>query len=293
MTAEMYSIKDLENLSGIKAHTIRIWEKRYSIVQPGRTDTNIRYYTNEDLKKLLNISVLTQSGYKISAISQMTDNEMAQKIAGLSLVNQPDIYGESLLLSLIDLDEQLFNKTFLEIVMVEGFENAVIRFIFPFFHRIGIMWQIGTITPAQEHFISNLIRNKIIVATERVTRQPDPAKGTALLFLPENELHEIGLLFYNYVLRARGYKTIYLGQSVPYQSLNRILTTTNFSLIITTLTNPSPEEDLMQFCKLVCDAAKDVHVYFTGPVPENIQRKLPGNARLKNDLLSLLAINPA
>jgi len=291
MTSEMYSIKDLENLSGIKAHTIRIWEKRYGIVQPGRTDTNIRYYTNEDLKKLLNISMLTQHGFKISAISQMADEEIAQKIAALSIVNQPDIYGESLLLSLIDLDEPLFNKTFLEIVMSEGFENAIIRYIFPFFRRIGIMWQIGTITPAQEHFISNLIRNKIIVATERINRSPDPALGTVLLFLPENELHEIGLLFYNYVIRARGFKTIYLGQSVPQQSLDRIMTARTFSFIVTHLTNPLPQEDFMNFCHLVCEAAPGIDVYFTGPVPENIQGKLPENALLKKDLLSLLKMD--
>jgi MerR family transcriptional regulator, light-induced transcriptional regulator len=290
MASDMYSIKDLENLSGIKAHTIRIWEKRYGIVQPGRTDTNIRYYTNEDLRRLLNISMLSQHGYKISAISQMKDDEIAQKIAGLSIGNHPDIYSESLLLSLIDLDEQLFNKTFLEILIVEGFENAIIRFIFPFFHRIGIMWQVGTITPAQEHFISNLIRNKIIVATERINRTADPALGTVLLFLPENELHEISLLFYNYILRARGYNTIYLGQSVPLQSLDRITTTYKFTFIVTNLTNPLSEEDFMHFCRLVCQAAPGTSIYFTGPIPENIEGRLPENALLKKDLLARLSI---
>lgn len=288
MASEMYSIKDLENLSGIKAHTIRIWEKRYGIVQPGRTDTNIRYYTNEDLRRLLNISMLTQHGYKISAVSQMGADEIAQKIAGLSIGNHPDIYSDSLLLSLIDLDEQLFNKTFLEILMGEGFENAIIKYIFPFFHRIGIMWQIGTITPAQEHFMSNLIRNKIIVATERINRVPNPALGNVMLFLPENELHEISLLFYNYVLRARGYKTIYLGQSVPYHSLDRIINSCNFTFVVTNLTNPLPEEEFMAFCRLVCQAAAGTNVYFTGPVPGNMEGKLPKNAFLKEDLLARL-----
>ena len=288
MASEMYSIKDLENLSGIKAHTIRIWEKRYGIVQPGRTDTNIRYYTNDDLRRLLNISMLTQHGFKISAISQMAEDEISRKIAGLSIGHHPDTYSESLLLSLIDLDEQLFNKTFLEILMGEGFEHAIIRYIFPFFNRIGMMWQIGTITPAQEHFISNLIRNKIIVATERISRTPDPSTGNALLFLPENELHEISLLFYNYILRARGYKTIYLGQSVPHESLDRIITTCKPTLIVTNLTNPFSEEEFMDFCQLVCDTARGTPVYFTGPLAENINRKLPGNALLKKDLLTRL-----
>jgi DNA-binding transcriptional MerR regulator len=291
MAAEMYSIKDLENLSGIKAHTIRIWEKRYGIVQPGRTDTNIRYYTNQDLRKLLNISMLTHYGFKISTVSQMDDGEIAQKIAGLSIGNHPDTYSESLLLSLIDLDEQLFNKTFLEIIIGEGFENTIIKFIFPFFHRIGIMWQIGTITPAQEHFISNLIRNKIIVATERITRAPDPALGSVMLFLPENELHEISLLFYNYVLRARGYKTIYLGQSVPYHSLDRIIASCNFSFIVTNLTNPLPAEEFLEFCQLICQAAAGTTVYFTGPIPNDIEGRLPENAFLKEDLLTRLEMS--
>ncbi|SFW83415.1 MerR family transcriptional regulator [Chitinophaga sancti] len=290
MAAEMYSIKDLENLSGIKAHTIRIWEKRYGIVQPGRTDTNIRYYSNEDLRRLLNISMLTQHGFKISHISQMTDDEIAQKIAGLSIKNHPDLYGDSLLLSLIDLDEQLFNKAFLEILMAEGFENAIIRFIFPFFHRIGIMWQIGTISPAQEHFISNLIRNKIIVATERISRVPDPALGTVLLFLPENELHEISLLFYNYVLRARGYKTIYLGQSVPHESLERLTHTCSFSFIVTNLTNPLPEQDFIEFCQRLCQVADGAKVYIAGPIPDNLGGRLPANGFLQKDLIERLSM---
>jgi DNA-binding transcriptional MerR regulator len=290
MAAEMYSIKDLENLSGIKAHTIRIWEKRYGIVQPGRTDTNIRFYTNEDLRRLLNISMLTQYGFKISAISQMKDDEIAEKIAGLSIGARTNIYEERLLLSLINLDEELFNKAFMDIMMAEGFEQTIIRHIFPFFHRIGIMWQIGTINPAQEHFISHLIRNKIIVATERISRPADPAQGTALLFLPENELHEIGLLFYNYVLRARGFKTIYLGQSVPYDSLDRIIAACDFAFVVTNLTNPLPAEDFLHFSGLLCHAVPGVNVYFTGPIPENIDEKLPANALFKKDLLFLLGL---
>ncbi|OMP77036.1 MerR family transcriptional regulator [[Flexibacter] sp. ATCC 35208] len=291
MASEMYSIKDLENLSGIKAHTIRIWEKRYKIVQPGRTDTNIRFYTNEDLKKLLNISMLSQYGFKISAISEMSDAEIASKISGLKIVNQQDTYSDSLLLSLINLDEELFNKTFLDIVMTEGFENTIIKHIFPFFRRIGIMWQIGTINPAQEHFISNLIRNKIIVATERITRAVNQALGTALLFLPENELHEIGLLFFNYILRSRGFKTIYLGQSVPYESLDRIVTACDFAFIVTNLTTPLSEDDFIKYCKTVCMAVPGSKVYFTGPIPEHVNKHLPDNALFKKDLLTLLNIS--
>jgi len=290
MTSDMYSIKDLELLSGIKAHTIRIWEKRYGIIHPGRTDTNIRFYTNEDLRKLLNISLLNQHGYKISAISNMSEKEIGEKIAAVSIVSQTDTYLESLLLSLIEMDELRFNKTFTAIVISHGFEKSFIKYIFPFFQRIGIMWQIGAINPAQEHFLSNLIRNKIIAATETVTQPPDPTLGTALLFLPENELHEIGLLFYNYALRARGFKTFYLGQSVPYDGLDRVIAICKPSFIITSLTNPLSNEDTLLYCQNLCALAPEVNIYFTGPMPENIHDKLPKNALLVNDLIALMKI---
>jgi len=293
MISEKYSISDLEKLSGVKAHTIRIWEKRYGIIQPERTDTNIRYYGNEELKKLLNISLLNQHGYKISVISGMSKEEIALKVASISLVSQEGMADENLLLSLIELNEQLFNKTFANIVIQHGFENAVIKVIFPFFHRIGIMWQAGTINPAQEHFFSNLIRNKIISATDALSNIPGSQPAIAMLFLPEHELHEIGLLFYNYVLRARGYKTIYLGQSVPGDSLERVIATCNPSFIVTAVTNPATQEDFLHFARRLCKAAPDAQIYFTGPVPAADKPRMPRNGFTTADLLALLKVSSA
>ncbi len=294
MTSENYSIKDLEKLSGIKAHTIRIWEKRYGIINPGRTDTNIRYYTNDDLKKLLNISLLNQNGYKISAISDMSSSEIAKKIEAISLVNSNGNEGieENLLLSLIEMNEQQFNKIFHAMVIRYGFEESMIRVIFPFFNRIGIMWQAGTINPAQEHFFSNLIRNKIISATDGLTYAPVANAPIALLFLPEQELHEIGLLFYNYAMRSRQFKTIYLGQSVPHDSLPRVIATCNPAYIVCGMTNPASPQDFLTISRRLCKAAPGAKVFFTGPVPSAAQSKLPANAFLVKDLLTLLHITP-
>lgn len=290
MASENYSIKDLERLSGIKAHTIRIWEKRYGIINPRRTDTNIRYYGNEELKKILNISLLNQHGFKISAISELSDTEIAQKVAAISLVDGNNNQDEKLLISLIEMDEQLFNKTFSSIVIQLGFEQAIVKSIFPFFNRIGIMWQAGTINPAQEHFISNLIRNKLIVATESITRLPEVNLGTGLLFLPERELHEIALLFYNYALRARGFNTIYLGPSVPQDSLDRVISICKPSFIVTGMTNPIVSNDFLAFCCQLCKAAPFANVYFTGPIPPMVNTRLPKNALQVSDLLALMKI---
>lgn len=284
-----YSISDLEKLSGIKAHTIRIWEKRYGVISPGRTGTNIRYYTNEDLKKLLNISLLNQHGYKISDISSMSAGELGAKVASVAMAHS-DNREKRLLLSLLQMDEPLFTKVFDDMVAEEGFEGAIGRVVFPFFRQIGIMWQVGTINPAQEHFFSNLIRSKIIAATDLISTSPTDPAVTVILFLPEDELHEIALLFYHYAFRKRGYKTIYLGQSVPYESLTRVYSITNPSIVVTSMTSPVLPETFVSICKKTCAKAAPATVYFTGPVPDPSATDLPENARFIEDLRELLGL---
>lgn len=282
-----YSISDLEKLSGIKAHTIRIWEKRYGIVIPRRTETNIRYYTSEDLKRLLNISLLNQHGYKISDISGMSPEELSNQVASVAMAHS-DNREKRLLLSLLEMDEPLFTKVFGDVVDEEGFEGAMVKVVFPFFHQIGIMWQVGTINPAQEHFFSNLVRAKIIAATDALTSPDDDEAAAVILFLPEDELHEIGLLFYNYAFRKRGYKTIYLGQSVPYESLARIYSVSSPHIVVTGITSPILPEPFLNFCKRICAQAGQATVYFTGPVPDPNAPGIPANARFIDDLRQLL-----
>lgn len=216
----IYSIKDVENLTGIKAHTIRIWEKRYNILNPKRTETNIRYYDDDDLRRILNISILNKRGFKISYITKLSDSELRQKLEDISSVSSEFVTQvENLILSMIDLDERLFSDILSKAIMAHGFEQTFISLVFPFMYRIGLLWQTGTVNPGQEHFISNLIRNKIIVGIDTLNKEAAEKKKRFILFLPEGEIHEIGLLFQSYLIRKRGHEVVYLGQHTPIDSV--------------------------------------------------------------------------
>jgi MerR family transcriptional regulator, light-induced transcriptional regulator len=283
-----YSIKDLEKLSGIKAHTLRIWEKRYGIIVPTRTDTNIRLYTNDDLKRILNITFLNQNGFKISRIAGMTDAEIEGKVAEINFIsNNNDHYVENLIISMVDLDEDRFQKVFSDSIIKIGFETALQEVIFPFLKKIGIMWQTGAINPAQEHFMSNIIRQKLIVAIDGLKIPPYPQK-TALLFLPKDELHEISLLYYNYALRYRGIKTIYLGQSVPLRDLLRIIEITNPDFLVTVVTHEISFPDFASLVKELTKFVSNKKVLISGKAAIEYKKKLPSNFYLFKDLNSLL-----
>ncbi|MEP2671647.1 MAG: MerR family transcriptional regulator [Cyclobacteriaceae bacterium] len=230
-----YSIKELETLSGIKAHTIRIWEKRHNIITPKRTATNIRYYSDEDLKKIINVSLLNNNGLKISKIAQMSDPELKSEIVQLtSIKGETSIFIDQLVVCMIDMVEEQFEKLLSHLIMKFGFEKTVTEIVYPFLEKIGILWQTGNITPAQEHFISNLVRQKIIVAIDSLPF-PKQEASKIVLFLPENELHEIGLLFYHYIAKNLGYKTFYLGQHLPYEDLKQVCTIHQPEIIITSI----------------------------------------------------------
>ncbi len=224
MALTRYSIRDLEQLTGIKAHTLRIWEKRYGVVTPRRTPTNIRYYTDEDLKKLLNISILNRHGFKISNIANLENDDLGKKI--ISITNKTidtDSNIENLIIAMIELDEGKFEKILTTLIINLGFEDTFIKVIIPFFEKVGVLWQIGTINPAQEHFMTNLIRQKIIVAIDGLITSGILSKQSKfILYLPDGELHELGLLFYSYLIQKRGHKVIYLGQMVPFDDLIEI-----------------------------------------------------------------------
>jgi len=236
-----YSIKELEKLSGIKAHTIRIWEKRHHLVSPQRTQTNIRYYSDDDLKKIINVSVLNNNGVKISKIVGLSPDQINQQVAQLSdSKNSIEIYIDQLVLAMIDMEEEQFEKILASLTLKFGFEKTVIEIVYPFMEKIGILWLTNNITPAQEHFISHLIRQKMIVAIDSLPLPPKTSKR-AVLYLPENELHELGLLFYHYIAKREGFRTYYLGQTVPYKDLKYVVEYHKPDLIITSLTSgPSP-----------------------------------------------------
>ncbi len=221
-----FSIKDLENLSGVKAHTIRVWERRYNLLQPNRSDTNIRYYNTSNLQKLLNITYLNKNGYKISKIAQLKVNDIKLLVKEITAKNGIENHSLDLFkVAMLNFDQWLFHSTFDELLKIQSLSDIFFGTISPFLNQIGILWQTDTITPAHEHFIFELIKQKILVHTAKAINpiKQKTNKNTFVLFLPDNEIHELGLLFINYELTLLGYQSIYLGQSVPMDSLCHLL----------------------------------------------------------------------
>ena len=217
-----YQIADLERLTGIKAHTIRIWEKRYNLIEPHRTSTNIRYYDDDQARKLLKVSTLLAQGIKISKISELSDKEINSRIQELQHVVSEDAictgFINELTASMLAFDETAFEKTFSSAAIRFGMYQAMLKVFYPFLHKTGLMWSMEEAMPVQEHFASAIIRRKLITAIDGL---PAPTKRSKsfVLFLPNEEWHETGLLFSDYIIRTHGYKTVYLGQNVPANNL--------------------------------------------------------------------------
>lgn len=243
-----YSIKDLEHLSGIKAHTLRMWEQRYHFIKPKRTDTNIRYYDDYDLRLILNIALLKDNGYKISKIAEMSQEERQREVMRLTERNQkfPEQI-HALTLAMIDLDEDRFEKIMATNILKLGFESTMINIIYPFLSKIGVLWQTGSINPAQEHFVSNLIRQKLIVAIDGQFTHPGERAPKYLLFLPEGELHELSLLFSCYLIKSRKNKVIYLGQSLPFADLESVYKLHQPEYILTVITTTPNQRNIQDY----------------------------------------------
>ncbi len=273
-----YSINDLEKITGIKAHTIRMWEKRYNAVQPERTSTNIRYYKDCDLKKLLNISTLNKHGIKISHIIRMCQEEINEKILELSnSATDFESYINSLVVAMIELNEDSFEKILSNSLIKIGFEKTVTHVLYPFLEKVGVLWLVGTINPAQEHFIVNLIRQKLIVAIDGQEKVDHENAKTFLLFLPENELHELGLLFYTYLIKKKGHKVIYLGQSVPYNDLIEVLKIRNAHYLFTYFVAGLTTEDIPAYLSKLSADLPNQKIFVTGLQVNKSNLKLPNN----------------
>ncbi len=260
-----YSIRELEKLSGIKAHTIRIWEKRYKIIKPARTNTNIRYYCDSDLKKLLNIAILNRHGFRISDIAKMSDEEISKKVMNFSYSsNDVESQIEKLVIAMVDLDEAAFDKILSNVIMHDGFEQTIIKLIFPFFEKIGVLWQTGSINPAQEHFVSNLLRQKIMVAIDNLMIPDKENAKKFILFLPENEFHELGLLFYNYLIKKVGQSVIYLGSSVPLEDLSKTTEVIKPDYLFTAITTSIKGMDIHTYMEELSKKFTDQKIFITG-----------------------------
>jgi len=286
----IYSIKDLENLSGIKAHTLRIWEQRYGIITPSRTETNIRTYSDEELKRVLNIALLQdKGGFKISAIANMSEAEMASHILHLSesQFDFPDQI-QALTLAMMDLDEAKFQLLTKNMIQAHGFESYMLNVIYPFMRRLGTLWLSGSVGPAQEHFISHLIRQKLVASIDAQDLSLKPDAKKFLLYLPEGELHEIGLLFANYVFRARKHSVVYLGQSLPYEELLLAYEIHQPDYIFSVFTS-EPNVELID--NYVAQMAKDLpnaQVVLTGYQILQPGRQIPSNIHVIPDFQGLI-----
>jgi MerR family transcriptional regulator, light-induced transcriptional regulator len=276
-----YSIKDLEQLSGIKAHTLRIWEQRYDLLSPKRTDTNIRYYDDGDLKLILNVALLNDNGFKISKIAVMSDAEMREEVVKLtekSLTHDDQIH--ALTICMIEMDEERFDKVLTTNIIKIGFEQTMMNIIYPFMSKIGVLWQTGSINPAQEHFISNLVRQKLIVAIDGQIYKGGGKKF--LLYLPEGELHEVSILFAAYLIKARGHKVIYLGQNTPKEDLLAVYKLHNPEFILTVITTSPSAEFVQEYIDALSERFSKAQILLSGYQIVGQDLKFPKNVKTMN-----------
>ncbi|NQX84368.1 MAG: MerR family transcriptional regulator [Flavobacteriaceae bacterium] len=250
-----FSIKDLEHLTGIKAHTIRIWEKRYNLLQPNRSDTNIRNYSIESLQKLLNISFLNESGYKISKIAKMETRDIPILVRELASKGQQKHHAvNALKMAMLNFDQSTFYTTYNNLLQENTFKMIFHEVFIPLLKDIGILWQTNTINPAHEHFISTLIKQKVLINIEKVqTLEPNRKDKTFVLFLPMHEIHDIGLLYINYEIVCAGYQSIFLGQSIPIESLKDITKLYNTIVFGSYFTVKPETEDIQNYLQTFND----------------------------------------
>lgn len=246
-----YSIKDLEHLTGVKAHTIRIWEQRYEIVCPERTATNIRYYRDKDLKKLLNVAVLVHNGMKISKVAQLSDSERNALVLDSSKYHgHYDSQINGLKIAMLDFNETLFDRILTNSMATVGSDETFTKIVGGFIQQVGLLWQTNTISVTHEHFASNLIKQKLFVAIDNILEsQPGPDKKTFLLYLPADELHELGLLYINFILKNAGHRVLYLGQSVPIDYLSEVVNAVHIDAMVSIFTTNPYEGDLDNYFK--------------------------------------------
>jgi DNA-binding transcriptional MerR regulator len=275
-----FTIKDIENLSGIKAHTWRIWEQRYGLGMPQRKESNHRFYDNENLKQILRISYLYHSGTKISKIASFDPDELRDRaLAGGSLENQHEYYVKELVEASIDLDEERFERTFVEAIERIGLENTFLKILYKFQEKIGLLWLTDHVIPAQEHFTSNIIRQKLAVAIDALPLPKNSVKKRILLFTPLKEHHEIPLQFLHFNLKNNNTRVIYFGSNVSLQSLQEFKDQVSFTHIlfhlVTNLTNQNPEEYLQELAAIFPDKT----VVMSGALTQQVT-SVPANAIL-------------
>lgn len=287
----IYSIKDLEKLSGIKAHTIRIWEQRYHIIQPKRTQTNIRYYQDEDLKFLLNVALLNKNGFKISKIAHMDRLEVAVKVAAISEINfESDTQLDALTLAMIEMDEYKFDRIMTTNIAQIGFERTMLEVIYPFLDKLSVLWLTGSINPVQENFMSYLIRQKLIVA---IDKEPLPSGRDIrkfVIYLPEGERQELSLLFMHYLLKSRNNHVIYLGQDISLADLKDACKIHRPHYLFTMITESFAKESVQTYVDRLAESFPDAIILLSGYQIATQPVLPPDNVRLLYSLDQTLSM---
>lgn len=282
----IYSIRDLEKLTGIKAHTIRIWEQRYRLITPARTETNIRYYTDENLRLLFNIALLNRNGLKISKLAKMRPDDITAKGAELTQ-NKTSINSqiEALTLSMIDMDEGAFEGVFNRYVAENGFETTMVELIYPFLDKLRVLWLTSSINPAQEKFIGQLIRRKLMSTIDQLPHIPTKS-GTekVLLYSPEGESQELALLFVQYLIRARQIQAVYMGASVSLNDLRDACQMIHPEFVLTILQDPIPRQSIQGYVDQAAQNIGSGQLLLTGAQLFVSPVTLPANARIINGL---------
>jgi DNA-binding transcriptional MerR regulator len=274
----IFSIKDLENFSGIKAHTIRIWEKRYNVLEPSRTDTNIRLYDLKSLQKLLNITLLHNHGYKISKISKYPNEKIPQLVR--EIISEKSAKNHAISgfkMAMLNFDQAQFLSIYEDLLSEKSFREVFFEVFIPLLTELGLLWQSDSITPAHEHFISSLIQQKIWVNTEKVQAIEPTKKDTVfVLYLPTNEIHELGLMYLNYEIASHGYKSIYLGESVPLENLHILNKYFDKITYVSYFTVEPDKDEVNQYIKDIKEKvlAENGKFWVTGRITEHIHPSL-------------------
>ena len=281
----IYSISDLEKLTGIKAHTIRVWEQRYRLVSPARTKTNIRYYTDENLRHLFNIALLNRYGYKISKLAKMQPEEIAARVAEIAETNTtPNAQVDALTLAMINLDESAFDRIFASYAFEHGFEQTMLELIYPFLDKLNVLWLTHSVSPAHEKFITNLIRRKLLVAIDKEPGDINPMASKFILYLPEKETQELTLLFLHYLLRSRNQKVVYLGLGISLDDLRDACQPYQPDYVFTILQEPLGRQSVQAYVDKAAQTVTSGKVMLTGAQVFVNQLTLPDNAQRLNGL---------
>lgn len=281
----IYSIRDLEKLTGVKAHTIRVWELRYRLVQPARTGTNIRFYTDENLRHLFNISLLNRHGYKISKLAKLPPEELAMKVSEITEKStDTNAQTDKLTLCMLSMDEQQFEQIFSAYCWDFGFERTMLDLIYPFLEKLKVLWLTSKVSPAHEKFVGNLIRRKLMCAIDKEPNTPARDAGTFLLFTPESETQELTLLFVHYLLRNRQQKSVYLGTNTNLDDVRDACLSFSPDYIYTILPEPVSRQTIQSYADFAAEPALDANLLLTSIPLFNYSGPFPSNVKVFNGL---------